>query len=199
MEGYDYWAEFNEIEAMPFPRDNCAYEPPYGDAGCRPGADDGGRFGDTGEWDIDTYMLINHGDNDWFVLGIPCSRCDAGVFPEIPSRLEVFEWERDNTNLAVSPGPTITEDLMTNFPNCGLPVADPERRKVPIAIADCRDVKSGQSTVIASKVMIILLTEAVGFGPEGFGDNKNIYGEITGFADIGKLTTIERNIIQLVE
>ena len=47
--------------------------------------------------------------------------------------------------------------------------------------------------------MIILLTEAVGFGPEGFGDNKNIYGEITGFADIGKLTTIERNIIQLVE
>ena len=205
VDGYDYAIAFDAIQAMPFPRDNCAYDPPYGDASCRPGTNDGGRFGDTGEWDIYTYMKINHSiDFDPVTSTISCSRCDAGVDPQIPTRMEVFEWERDSLDLAVSPGPLpgetgITEDLMGNFPNCGVPVIDLERRLIPIAIADCRNVSPGQTTIIAPKVMIILLTEAVGFGPEGFGDNKNIYGEITGYANIGELTTIERNIIQLTQ
>ena len=239
----------NDINAMTFPRDDCAYQTlhstPSGDVTlgngtCRPGANGTderiGRIGNSGHWDIETYMAINHagypgGWVDLYDLGagpLSCSRCDSGVGPQYPRRFEVFEWERDSVLTAAPPGPdqpedlavspdivtetvdpdtgvvtetiTVWEDLVGDPPNCGVPAASTvERRLIPIAVVDCRGEPTGKSFVIMEQVMIILLTEAVGFGPEGQGDNKNIYGEITGFTNIGLLNSIERNVIVLTE
>ena len=236
----------NNINAMTFPRDDCAYQTlhstPSGDVTlgngtCRPGANGTderiGRIGNSGHWDIETYMAINHagypGWEDLYNMGLgplSCSRCDSGVGPQYPRRFEVFEWERDSVLTEAPPGPdqpedlavspdivtetvdpdtgvvtetiTVWEDLVGEPPNCGMEAATTvERRLIPIAVVDCSADPTGKSFVIMEQVLIILLTEAVGFGPEGQGDNKNIYGEITGFTEIGELTTIERNIIQL--
>ncbi|MCH7781202.1 MAG: hypothetical protein IH848_10170, partial [Acidobacteria bacterium] len=192
------------IESMTFPRDNCAYDCSSGSSGaacdttkatgsCRPGADDGGRFGDTGEWDIKTYLAINHGilPEDAIPAAIECFRCDGGIFPPIPTRNEVLKWELD-TALAGPPGST-AEDLQNNHPQCGTPpTGTANRRFMPIVVTDCRNVEPGKTTIQVSKIIVVLLTEAISFGPEN--DNKNLYGEITEVSDGGGTGSIVEDL-----
>ena len=186
----DYPAVMNNIQSTGFPRDNCAYDCSSGTGGnacdlaaangsCRPGVS-GGRFGDTGEWDIASYMSKNHGTADWTaaVPAIACFRCADGdaATPDMPTRNEVYSWELDNV-LAGPPG-TTGEDLQNNHPQCGTPaLGTVNRRYLPIVLTDCSNVEPGKTTITVQKVIVVLLTEAMGFGPEN--DNKNLYGEIT--------------------
>jgi Flp pilus assembly protein TadG len=183
-----------DIDKMTLPRDNCTYAPPYGDASCRPGVADGGRFGIDGSWDVATYMQVNHGLDNW--------PANMGFFADelggnpTPTRYEVHQAE-----LAAPPPSQLVPDTAGQsteiIPACGLPVAVPERRIIPIVVTDCSDIGGGQQQITILQIVELFLTEAVGFGPEK--DNKNIYGEVVGVTDAGPLTNVARHVIVLVE
>ena len=52
-----------------------------------------------------------------------------------------------------------------------------------IVVTDCRNADPGKTTIVVSKVITVLLTEAISFGPSN--DNKNLYGEITEVSEGG--------------
>ncbi len=163
------------------------------------------------EWERDSALIVP-------TPAAPMQPEDLAVAPEITTITETPVLDADgnpvldadgNPVVTVSESVEILEDLVNDAPNCGIPAVAVEsgaldRRQIPIAVVDCSADPTGKSVVVMQQVMVILLTEAVGFGMSGSisqkgQDNKNIYGEITGFSELGQLTTIEKNVIQLIK
>ncbi len=161
------------------------------------------------EWERDSALIVP-------TPAAPMQPEDLAVAPEITTETPVLDPVTGEPVLdPVTGEPLVTvsveilEDLVNDAPNCGVPAeivgsGALDRREIPIAVVDCSADPTGKSVVVMQQVMVILLTEAVGFGMSGSisqkgQDNKNIYGEITGFSELGKLTTIERNVIQLIK
>ena len=179
-----------DITTMTYPRDSCAYDfAPEGDSSCKPSASDGGRFGD-GVWDYQTYLIKNHG----MTLPIDLTTFDSNrhstSLGEEPTRYEVYLYENSLGVDEPSPSPE------TPYPSCGVEVAAPDRRLIPVIVADCTEATGGKTDITPLQLITLFLTEAVGFGPEL--DNKNIYGEVVDVGELGTLATIKRHIVMLV-
>ena len=191
------------IEAMSYPYDDCAYTVADGGTGtCMPGAI-GGRIGD-GNWDIVTYMTINH-PSFWpqNMLGYGAAMDGLDFMDGNVSRFEVYLWELANElsqNVNEEPTPTCFNDP-------GYPLAPPyttnpawqpeqDRRTICVAAIDCTGLGGGTQTINPTTWVRLFILEPVGIG----GDNKSIYAELIDPAGcIGPDTNIARNVVQLYE
>ncbi len=184
------------VDAMGFPRDNCAY--PSGGNGCNPNAG-GSQFGDT-VWDVDKYMEVNHPGIAWPTEfgGYPGIFADANN----PTRYEVYQWElvpdaNVPPNYPNMPGGANTAEAPYIGPQCNTTAvqANPDRRVISAALIDCTGL-TGTETVEDFTFIQLLLTEPMGV----YDGNNDIYVEYIGLADEGGPTaSVARHIVQLYE
>ncbi len=191
------------IEAMSYPHDDCAYSVADGGAGtCMPGAI-GGRFGD-GNWDIVTYMTLNHPSYWSQTVAAYVADMDGLDFADgNVSRFEVYLWELVN-ELSQNVGNEEPSPICFNDP--GEPAAPPytnpawqpeqDRRTICVAAIDCSGLGGGTQTVNPVLWVRLFILEPVGI----MGDNKSIYAEFVDPAGcVGPDTNIARNVVQLYE
>lgn len=193
-------------DAMGFPRDKCAYPAPDGPDDCGTPLTSGARFGD-GDWDIETYMKINH--NTEFPLSVSTTN------PLIPgpldfldfngdgrvTRHDVYMWELSDypDNLPAEPdllSYTLEEPMepMQCFTESPPEEADPDRRELIVAVLNCNyyDVKGATPDVPVLLWVKLFMTEPMGT----FENNNDLYAEIVERANTD---IIGRNIVQLYE
>ncbi len=194
-------------DAMGFPRDKCAYPAPDGPDNCGTPLTSGARFGD-GDWDIETYMKINH---DW-PLDLSVSTMYDSALSEgdelYPldfngdgrvTRHDVYMWELSDypNNLPAGLSANTDElpmDPMQCFTQSPPEKAVPDRRELIIAVLNCNyhDVKGSTPDVPVLMWVKLFMTEPMGT----FESNNDLYAEIVerAYTDI-----IGRNIVQLYE
>jgi hypothetical protein len=192
-------------DAMGFPRDKCAYPAPDGPDNCGVPLTSGARFGD-GDWDIETYMMINHDIE--FDLSVSTTN------PLIPgpldfldfngdgrvTRHDVYMWELsiypDNLPAAVDILGTLEDpmDPMQCFSESQPEPADPDRRELIVAVLNCNyhKVKGNTPDVPVLMWIKLFMTEPMGT----FESNNDLYAEVVERADTD---VIGRNIVQLYE
>ena len=195
-------------DAMGFPRDKCAYPAPDGPDNCGTPLTSGARFGD-GDWDIETYMKINH---SWDLplsvstkydpllsQGDPLYDFDSNGDGRV-TRHEVYMWE-----LSAYTDPISAEmpaemyvldpmDPMQCFTESPPEEADPDRRELIVAVLNCNyyDVKGATPDVPVLLWVKLFMTEPMGT----FENNNDLYAEIVERANTD---IIGRNIVQLYE
>ena len=191
------------VDAMGFPRDNCAY--PF-DAASNP---TGGQcdpnlgttqFG-TGDWDVETYMWVNHNLAD----AVSDGQLDAppvGLSAN-PTRWEVYEWEMTNYPANMPGGPNTIEDASPVCSTVPAPYA-PDRRVITAVAVDCTGLTGTEtldSCATSGPPCIegfyqLLLTEPMG----AYDGNNDIYAEFVGPAlNAGFNTQVARHVVQLYE
>ncbi len=194
------------IEAMSYPYDDCAYSAGEGGSGAcmPPGDDSGGRFGD-GNWDILTYMAVNHPPPSFApqdMLGYVNAMDGLDFMDGNVSRFEVYLWELVNElsqNVDEEPNPVCFNDPgEPPAPPYTNPAQQPEqdRRTICVAAIDCTGLGGGTQTVDPALWVRLFILEPVGVG----GDNKSIYAEFVDPAGCnGPDSNIARNVVQLYE
>ena len=128
------------IDAMGYPRDKCH-------ATSLNGSCTGGRIG-TGDWDINSYWLVNHGSaypttlNASIRASAPSSADGTRTYP---TRYQVYKWEMDNAAVQL---PVAGRAVGTNT-DYGQPICRPglagstpgasvaDRRTLPVAVVNC--------------------------------------------------------------
>lgn len=200
---YDGPLDEDYATAMGFPRDKCAYPAPDGPDNCDT-LTSGARFGD-GDWDIETYMKINHGEE--FDLSVSTAN------PLIPgpldfldfdgdgrvTRHDVYMWELsdypDNLPAGLwSNTEELSMESMQCFYDSPPAEANPDRRELVVAVLNCNyfDVKGATSDVPVLLWVKLFMTEPMGV----FESNNDLYAEIVERANTD---IIGRNIVQLYE
>lgn len=119
-------------DAMSLPRDDCAYPVPGGctvDSGVR--IVEAGKGGGVSTEALQHYFDVNHGAIAW-----------SDVFvADIPTRFDVYEWEKANMNLDGNPAtPSNFLGPEGGDPECGTlpdPPAKPDRRTISTVIINC--------------------------------------------------------------
>lgn len=170
------------VDAMGFPRDECAYG---GACDVNIGGD---HLGD-GFWAYETYMEINHPGVDLDTVSIP--NLNGFTRPHgIPSRHEVYAWEIDPLNLSIAPQEYA--DVM-----CHTATQEPpdilDRRVISAAVVDCSKL-AGTTEIKPDAWVDLFLTE-----PMGVYDGANdLYAEIMGPSDQG-ISTVVWYLLRLVE
>ncbi|MCW1381598.1 pilus assembly protein TadG-related protein [Novosphingobium sp. KCTC 2891] len=121
-------------DAMGYPRDLVhAY----------PGAAGRGRIG-NGTWDIDAYWNTNYGK-------AYASDVSSAKNPALPTRYEVYRWERANGKIAAA-GRVFNGSKSAKYADYAAPICKPgitpsatrpDRRVLPAAVVDCSTVPGG--------------------------------------------------------
>ncbi len=190
-------------EAMGFPRDKCAYPAPDGPDNCGT-LTSGARFGD-GDWDIETYMKINHD----IEFDLSVSTTDPAIPGPLDfldfdgdrrvTRHDVYMWELSDypNNLPAGLSANTEElpmDPMQCFTQSPPEKAVPDRRELIVAVLNCNyhDVKGATPDVPVLMWVKLFMTEPMGT----FESNNDLYAEIVERADTD---IIGRNIVQLYE
>ena len=189
--------------AMGFPRDKCAYPAPDGPNNCDT-LTSGARFGD-GDWDIETYMKINH-DMD---LPLSVSTEDSstlGLYDYLNfdgdgrvTRHDVYMWELSDypDNLPAEASSNTEEESMDPM-QCAAEsppeLTDPDRRELVIAVLNCNyfDVKGATPDVPVLMWVKLFMTEPMGT----YENNNDLYAEFVGPAN---MDIVGRYIVQLYE
>ncbi len=196
-----------EIQAMGYPRDNCAYS--SGGSSCVPSGSEG-QFGD-GQWDIATYMAVNHGYSDWTEVfaNDPDLILDEFNAANPPHRFDIFKWELGidgGANRLPQQDPALFPEFGTSqFP--ADPIRENSRRTMTVAVVDCEGIK-GRTPINPLEWFDIFLTEPM--SPSGaasrathpeFADPAAFYAEVIGKAEAQPefKPTVHRNVLQLVE
>ncbi|MBL4800515.1 MAG: hypothetical protein JKY45_01390 [Emcibacter sp.] len=185
---YEGPEDLDSADAMGFPRDNCAYSPlSGGDGDCTVGSST--RIG-TGNWDIESYMLVNHSPMTVAQLKLALG---IGVLDPPPSRYEVYKWESDSGNIVV----TAVENA---YPQCNTqtPAEGPDRRVISLAVVNCivSNVQGQTPNLDVETWVDIFLTEPMGAS----GGNNFLYGEIMGETAEGQsIETVVKYVSQLYE
>ena len=195
-------------DAMGFPRDKCAYPAPDGPDDCGTPLTSGARFGD-GDWDIETYMKINH---DW-PLDLSVSTMYDSALSEgdelYPldfngdgrvTRHDVYMWELsdfpDNMPAVRDFSYTLEDpmDPMQCFSESLPEPTDPDRRELIVAVLNCNyhKVKGNTPDVPVLMWIKLFMTEPMGT----FENNNDLYAEVVGQAN---MDIIGRYIVQLYE
>ena len=206
-QAYDGLGDEEYADAMGFPRDKCAYPAPDGPDDCGTPLTSGARFGD-GDWDIETYMKINHGkDFDLSVSTEDLSISDPLYFRDLDlngddrvTRHEVYMWELsdnpDHMPAVVDSSDTLEDpmDPMQCFSESLPEPTDPDRRELIVAVLNCNyhKVKGNTPDVPVLMWIKLFMTEPMGT----FESNNDLYAEIVERADTD---IIGRNIVQLYE
>lgn len=210
--------EFDEeyADAMGFPRDKCAYPAPDGPDNCGEPLTSGARFGD-GDWDIETYMKINH---LWDLDLLVSTQYDP-AFPTLDQLDPLYELDFNNDGRVTRHDVYLWE--LSNFPDnmpalgpeAGLPSSDtqedpmdpmqcfseslpeptdPDRRELVVAVLNCNyfGVRGNTPDVPVLMWIKLFMTEPMGT----FENNNDLYAEIVERANTD---IIGRNIVQLYE
>jgi hypothetical protein len=177
-------------DAIGFPRDKCAYPAPDGPDDCG-SLTSGARFGD-GDWDIETYMKINH-DREG-----PFDFLDVNGDGRV-TRHDVYTWELSDYPDHLPGGPrSITEEEPMDPMQCAAESppeeTDPDRRELVIAVLNCNyhDVKGATPDVPVLMWIRLFMTEPMGT----YESNNDLYAEFVGPAN---MDIIGRYIVQLYE
>ena len=189
--------------AMGFPRDKCSYPAPDGPDNCGL-MSSGARFGD-GEWDIATYMWINHdirlnpltvSTMDTTTLG-PDQYLDFNGDGQV-TRHDVYMWEL-SIEMPAAPASSWTEEESSEVTmQCateGMSAEiDPDRRELVIAVLNCNyhDVKGSTPDVPVLMWVKLFMTEPMGT----YESNNDLYAEFVGPAD---MDIVGRYVVQLYE
>lgn len=128
-------ADVPVADAMSLPRDDCAYPVPGGctvDSGVRILPTGGG--GGVSTEALQHYFDVNHGAIAW-------SHADAMGVADVPTRFEVYEWEKASMNLDGNPAtPSNFLGLESGEPECGTGAElepDLDRRTISTVIINC--------------------------------------------------------------
>jgi hypothetical protein len=195
----------NLAGAMGFPRDKCAYPAPDGPNNCD-ALTSGARFGD-GDWDIVSYMWINHGilldplsvsTSDATTLGLH-QYLDFNVDGRV-TRHDVYMWELSDypDNMPAGGLSSNTEEEPMDPMQCAAEsppeLASPDRRELVIAVLNCNyhDVKGATPDVPVLMWVRLFMTEPMGT----YESNNDLYAEFVGPAD---MDIIGRWVVQLYE
>jgi Flp pilus assembly protein TadG len=203
-------------ERMGYPRDKCQYA-----GNC---SIPGNRFGDfPPDWDYEAYIEVNHPGMDPDPSAFPgvCGTC--GLPGGMPSRYEVYEWEKIPGNEPwTGPGPEDEADA-TTVCNTQTPVPDPpdpDRRLLVVAVVNCIspihncDPENGESPELLNCEAIVgqtdkvvttkpdgwlgmFLTEPMGIYNMPFGSNNDLVAEVIGPASGSQFAVVNRYIVQL--
>ena len=168
------------VDAMGFPRDDCAY------GGTCDISLGGSNIGD-GVWAYAKYMEINHPTMSPPSLPVPPIPDLDGDTSGTPSRYEVYKWELSN---ALSQSPPENAP-----PMCHNAAWQPEldRRVISAAVLNCGSL--GGTTIIKPISYVdLFLTEPMGI----FDTNNDLYAEIIGPSDQGN-SEVVWHILRLVE
>ena len=189
--------------AMGFPRDKCSYPAPDGPDNCDL-MTSGARFGD-GEWDIATYMWINHGIPLDPILVSTLNTTTLGPHQYLDfngdgrvTRHDVYLWEL-SIEMPAGPLSSYTEEESSEVTmQCateGMPEeTEPDRRELVIAVLNCNyhEVKGATPDVPVLMWVKLFMTEPMGT----YESNNDLYAEFVGPADMG---IVGRNVVQLYE
>lgn len=188
-------------DAMSLPKDDCAYVAPGGPGGCTPdvgvrivSAAAGGGVSDVA---LQHYFSVNHGTTDWR------GTMTLTATDPIPTRHEVYEWEKQTMNLDGDPA------TASNFlgPEAGDPVcysgndlsALPDRRTISTVVINC--IADGV-TGFTPDVTVIEEVDIFVLEPMGTQGSSNLlYVEVIGPTGPGTAVGAEtrHTIIQLFE
>jgi hypothetical protein len=174
-----------DVRALGLPRDRC-----FATGTC---PNMGGRMGD-GDWDVVTYMLVNHGKPASAVINgvtYTFNYVTGSVIPATrPTRYEVYRWEIDNDRIPGRTGYSASKTPEKGTPQCysGGTLADhPDRRLFPVAVINCQaleaqyDISGGSSPPLPVQGFVkVFLTEPMD------GSDDTIWGEIVGMVEWGK-------------
>jgi hypothetical protein len=164
----------------------------------------GARFGD-GEWDIATYMWINHdirlnpltvSTMDTTTLG-PDQYLDFNGDGQV-TRHDVYMWEL-SIEMPAAPASSWTEEESSEVTmQCateGMSAEiDPDRRELVIAVLNCNyhDIKGSTPDVPVLMWVKLFMTEPMGT----YESNNDLYAEFVGPAD---MDIVGRYVVQLYE
>ena len=190
-------------DAVGFPRDKCAYPAPDGPDNCD-ALTSGARFGD-GDWDIATYMWINHGKElDPFTVST-LDTTTLGLHQYLDfngdgrvTRHDVYMWELSNEMPGWPLSPNTDEESSYDSMQCateGMPEeTDPDRRELVIAVLNCNyhDIKGSTPDVPVLMWVKLFMTEPMGT----YESNNDLYAEFVGPAD---MDVVGRYVVQLYE
>ena len=191
------------VDAMGFPRDNCAY--PFDAANNPTGGQCDPNLGNTqfgtGDWDVDTYMGVNHGYSDGIADG-QLSAPPPGLTND-PTRWELYQWELSSSMPGTHPLATTVEDPNPVCSTVPGPF-NPDRRVITAVAVDCTGLNGTEtldSCATSGPPCIegfyqLFLTEPMG----AHDGNNDIYAEFIGPAlNAGFNTQVARHVVQLYE